>query len=133
MEDFLKADGLSRIIFYFQEVDNIPDAGTLLTCLSHVHVSSVNNNQFFLFGFCVLLFLSLIMCDFSVEHVRLGPGGVQSATIKPRPKVFITDTRDMQLSGACVFFIKINPSKALTLANICQVIYLYTLQLYFDQ
>ena len=47
MEDFLKADGLSRIIFYFQEVDNIPDAGTLLTCLSDVHVSSVNNNQFF--------------------------------------------------------------------------------------
>lgn len=71
--------------------------------------------------------LNLIMCDFSVEHVRLGPGGVQSATIKPRPKVFITDTRDMQLSGACVFFIKINPSKALTLANICQVIYLHTL------
>ena len=55
MEDFLKADGLSRIIFYFQEVDNIPDAGTLLTCLSHVYVSSVNNNQFFLFGFCMLL------------------------------------------------------------------------------
>lgn len=47
MEDFLKADGLSRMIFYFQEVDNIPDAGTLLTCLSRVHVSSVNNNQFF--------------------------------------------------------------------------------------
>ena len=29
MEDFFKADGLSRIIFYFQEVDNIPDAGTV--------------------------------------------------------------------------------------------------------
>ena len=126
MEDFLKADGLSRIIFYFQEVDNIPDAGTLLTCLSHVHVSSVNNNQFFSL-WLLRTALNLIMCDFSVEHVRLGPGGVQSATIKPRPKVFITDTRDMQLSGACVFFIKINPSKALTLANICQVIYLHTL------
>lgn len=132
MEDFLKADGLSRIIFYFQEVDNIPDAGTLLTCLSHVHVSSVNNNQFFSL-WLLRAALNLIMFDFSVEHVRLGPGGVQSATIKPRPKVFITDTRDMQLSGACVFFIKINPSKALTLANICQVIYLYTLSLYFDQ
>ena len=132
MEDFLKADGLSRIIFYFQEVDNIPDAGTLLTCLSHVHVSSLNNNQFFSL-WLLRAALNLIMCDFSVEHVRLGPGGVQSATIKPRPKVFITDTRDMQLSGACVFFIKINPSKALTLANICQVIYLHTLQLYFDR
>ena len=132
MEDFLKADGLSRIIFYFQEVDNIPDAGTLLTCLSRVHVSSVNNNQFFSL-WLLRAALNLIMCDFSVEHVRLGPGGVQSATIKPRPKVFITDTRDMQLSGACVFFIKINPSKALTLANICQVIYLYTLSLYFDR
>lgn len=126
MEDFLKADGLSRIIFYFQEVDNIPDAGTLLTCLSPVHVSSVNNKQFFSL-WLLRAALNLIMCDFSVEHVRLGPGGVQSATIKPRPKVFITDTRDMQLSGACVFFIKINPSKALTLANICQVIYLHTL------
>ena len=132
MEDFLKADGLSRIIFYFQEVDNIPDAGTLLTCLSHVHVSSVNDNEFFSL-WLLRAVLNLIMCDFSVEHVRLGPGGVQSATIKPRPKVFITDTRDMQLSGACVFFIKINPSKALTLANICQVIYLYTLSLYFDR
>ena len=29
MEDFLKADGLSRIIFYFQEVENLPDAGNL--------------------------------------------------------------------------------------------------------
>lgn len=132
MEDFLKADGLSRIIFYFQEVDNIPDAGTLLTCLSHVHVSSVNDNEFFSL-WLLRAVLNLIMCDFSVEHVRLGPGGVQSATIKPRPKVFITDTRDMQLSGACVFFIKINPSKALTLANICQVIYLHTLWLYFDR
>ena len=126
MEDFLKADGLSRIIFYFQEVDNIPDAGTLLTCLSHVHVSSVNDNEFFSL-WLLRAVLNLIMCDFSVEHVRLGPGGVQSATIKPRPKVFITDTRDMQLSGACVFFIKINPSKAITLANICQVIYLHPL------
>lgn len=27
MEDFFKAEGLSRIIFYFQEVDNLPDAG----------------------------------------------------------------------------------------------------------
>ena len=126
MEDFLKADGLSRIIFYFQEVDNIPDAGTLLTCLSHVHVSSVNDNDFFSL-WLLRAVLNLIMCDFSVEHVRLGPGGVQSATIKPRPKVFITDTRDMQLSGACVFFIKINPSKAITLANICQVIYLHPL------
>ena len=35
MEDFFKADGLSRIIFYFQEVDNLPDAGAdLLTCWS---------------------------------------------------------------------------------------------------
>ena len=30
MEDFFKADGLSRIIFYFQEVENLPDAGKLL-------------------------------------------------------------------------------------------------------
>ena len=35
MEDFLKADGLSRIIFYFQEVENLPDAGNynILGCL----------------------------------------------------------------------------------------------------
>lgn len=58
---------------------------------------------------------------FSVEHVRLGPGGAQSASIRTKPKVFITDTRDMQLVGACVFFIKINPSKALSMANISQV------------
>ena len=61
------------------------------------------------------------MLFFSVEHVRLGPGGAQSANIKTKPKVFVTDTRDMQLAGACVFFIKINPSKALTMANISQV------------
>lgn len=29
MEDFFKAEGLSRIIFYFQEVDNLPDAGNV--------------------------------------------------------------------------------------------------------
>lgn len=61
---------------------------------------------------------------FSVEHVRLGPGGAQAASIKTKSKVFITDARDMQLSGACVFFIKINPSKAITLANISQVTHL---------
>ncbi|CAH3041642.1 unnamed protein product [Pocillopora meandrina] len=81
MEDFFKADGLSKIIFYFQEVETLPDA---------------------------------------VEHVRLGPGGAQATNIKTKPKVFITDTKDMQLTGACVFFIKINPTKALTMANISQ-------------
>ena len=30
MENFFKADGLSRIIFYFQEVENLPDAGIFL-------------------------------------------------------------------------------------------------------
>lgn len=29
MEDFFKAEGLSRIIFYFQEDENLPDAGTV--------------------------------------------------------------------------------------------------------
>lgn len=67
-----------------------------------------------------------VLLFFAVEHVRLGPGGAQAANIKTKPKVFITDTRDMQLAGACVFFIKINPSKALTLANINQVIIIYT-------
>ena len=37
MEDFFKADGLSRIIFYFQEVDNIPDAGTA----ENIHVLNI--------------------------------------------------------------------------------------------
>lgn len=72
---------------------------------------------------CLALTCStVIIASFAVEHVRLGPGGAQTANIKTKPKVFITDTRDMQLAGACVFFIKINPSKALTLANINQVI-----------
>ena len=41
MEDFFKADGLSRIIFYFQEVENLPDAGTLISSsvISRVTVS----------------------------------------------------------------------------------------------
>lgn len=60
----------------------------------------------------------------TVEHVRLGPGGAQATNIKTKPKVFITDTKDMQLTGACVFFIKINPTKALTMANISQVMLL---------
>ena len=68
------------------------------------------------------IFLTVSIAFFAVEHVRLGPGGAQAANIKTKPKVFITDTRDMQLAGACVFFIKINTSKALTLANINQVI-----------
>ena len=47
MEDFFKADGLSRIIFYFQEVDNIPDAGTVFAnrfsrCV-HVCMVKMNN------------------------------------------------------------------------------------------
>lgn len=65
--------------------------------------------------------LPYFLLSFPVEHVRLGPGGAQATNIKTKPKVFVTDTRDMQLAGACVFFIKINPSKALTLANISQV------------
>jgi len=37
MEDFFKADGLSRIIFYFQEVENLPDAGTFLESFQGWH------------------------------------------------------------------------------------------------
>ncbi|EDO35603.1 predicted protein [Nematostella vectensis] len=81
MENFFKPDGLQKIMFYYQETDNIPEA---------------------------------------VEHVRLGPGGAQRTTIKTKPKVFVTDGKDNQLSGACVFFIRINPSKQINTANIYQ-------------
>ncbi|XP_032231416.1 dynein axonemal heavy chain 5-like [Nematostella vectensis] len=79
MENFFKPDGLQKIMFYYQETDNIPEA---------------------------------------VEHVRLGPGGAPRTTIKTKPKVFVTDGKDNQLSGACVFFIRINPSKQINTSNI---------------
>jgi dynein heavy chain len=56
-----------------------------------------------------------------VEHVRIGPGGAQKATIKSKSKVFVTDGKDETLSGACIFFIRSNPSKQISIANIYQV------------
>ncbi|KXJ25255.1 Dynein heavy chain 5, axonemal [Exaiptasia diaphana] len=82
MDAFFKAEGLQKIMFFFQESDsNVPEA---------------------------------------VEHVRLGPSGAQKTVIKSKYKVFLTDGKDEMLSGACIFFIRNNPSKQVTFANIFQ-------------
>ena len=58
----------------------------------------------------------------AVEQFRIGPGGAQKTTVKTsKPRVFVTDGKDEEITGVCVFFIRVNPSKAITFANIFQV------------
>ncbi|GAB1299283.1 Dynein axonemal heavy chain 5 [Apodemus speciosus] len=49
-------------------------------------------------------------------------GGVNPVSGKTKkPKVFVTEGKDVALMGACVFFIRSDPSKAITAENIHQV------------
>lgn len=38
-----------------------------------------------------------------------------------KPKVFVTEGKDVALTGVCVFFIRSDPSKAITAENIHRV------------
>ena len=50
------------------------------------------------------------------------PGGVNSVSGKmKKPKVFVTEGKDVALTGVCVFFIRTNPDKAITPENIHRV------------
>ncbi|XP_043743727.1 dynein axonemal heavy chain 5 [Cervus elaphus] len=55
-----------------------------------------------------------------VETGQLGsPGGVNSVSGKmKKPKVFVTEGKDVALTGVCVFFIRTNPARAITPENI---------------
>ncbi|KAJ1070130.1 hypothetical protein K5549_006678 [Capra hircus] len=55
-----------------------------------------------------------------VETGQLGsPGGVNSVSGKMKePKVFVTEGKDVALTGVCVFFIRTNPATAITPENI---------------
>nr|XP_060489937.1 dynein axonemal heavy chain 5 [Panthera onca] len=47
------------------------------------------------------------------------PGGVTSLSEKiKKPKVFVTEGKDVALTGVCVFFIRTDPSRAITPENI---------------
>lgn len=56
MEDFFKADGLSRIIFYFQEVENLPDAGTFLESFQGLQ-SGKGETEGYVGGFKVYMYI----------------------------------------------------------------------------
>ena len=50
------------------------------------------------------------------------PGGVNSVSAKvKKPKVFVTEGKDVALTGVCVFFIRTNPARAITPENIHRV------------
>lgn len=51
MEDFFKADGLSRIIFYFQEVENLPEAGNL-NLMASAFTLLLKSNRFYDLSLC---------------------------------------------------------------------------------
>ena len=69
-----------------------------------------------------ILRINVSYCLCLVEQFRIGPGGAQKTTIKTsRAKVFVTDGKDEEVTGICVFFIKVNPSRAINSANIFQV------------
>ncbi|EPY86356.1 dynein heavy chain 5, axonemal [Camelus ferus] len=56
------------------------------------------------------------------ETGQLGsPGGANPISGKvKKPKVFVTEGKDVALTGVCVFFIRTNPSRAITPENIHQ-------------
>lgn len=50
------------------------------------------------------------------------PGGVNLVSGKmKKPKVFVTEGKDVALTGVCVFFIRTDSSKAVTPENIHRV------------
>lgn len=59
MEDFFKADGLSRIVFYFQEVENLPDAGTFLESFQGLQ-SGKGETKGYVGGFKVYMYMTCI-------------------------------------------------------------------------
>lgn len=60
---------------------------------------------------------------FSAIVGQLGsPGGVNPLSEKiKKPKVFVTEGKDVALTGVCVFFIRTDPSRAITPENIHRV------------
>ncbi|XP_019376784.1 PREDICTED: dynein heavy chain 5, axonemal [Gavialis gangeticus] len=61
-----------------------------------------------------------------VEAAETGPFGIPGAAItshsirSKKPKVFVTEAKDVALTGICVFFIRSSPSKTITTENIHQ-------------
>ncbi|KAL8182705.1 UNVERIFIED_CONTAM: Dynein heavy chain 5, axonemal [Gekko kuhli] len=60
--------------------------------------------------------------DVEASEAGLGPAGANPHSAKhKKAKVFITEGKDVALTGICVFFIRCNPSKAITPENVHQV------------
>ena len=57
---------------------------------------------------------------FSVEQVRVGPPQPK-ITRSSKPKVFVTNGRDIPLRGICLVFTKVEPGTQITEANISKV------------
>lgn len=58
----------------------------------------------------------------SIEHFGLPGTGINShLTKKKKPKVFVTEGKEVALTGVCVFFIRSSLFKPITTENIYQV------------
>jgi len=57
----------------------------------------------------------------SIGHFGLPATGMNSHLTKKKPKVFVTEGKDVALTGVCVFFIRSSLFKPITTENIDQV------------
>ena len=57
---------------------------------------------------------------FSVDHVRLGPVG-QRTSRSGKPKVFVSNGRDVPLHGVALIFLRTQPTVAVTDTNMSKV------------
>jgi len=57
---------------------------------------------------------------FTVEHLRLGPGG-QRTPRSGKPKVFVSNGKEVALRGTALVFLRPQPNIAITDVNIAKV------------
>lgn len=57
----------------------------------------------------------------SIENFGLPETGMNSHLTKKKPKVFVTEGKEVALTGVCIFFIRDNLFKLITTENIHQV------------
>ncbi|XP_061445335.1 dynein axonemal heavy chain 5 isoform X5 [Rhineura floridana] len=84
----------------------------------HVYLEIERIDKFFVAGG----FHHVMFYYQDVEATEKGHGGSAGASPhsakSKRPKLFVTEGNDVALTGICVFFIRTNPSKAITTENI---------------
>ena len=110
IDAFLAANGVARLIFFYQEPEAPPpDAG------GTKRKQGLKNQQ----NFTDILF--------AVEHFRLGAASGNRPVKAGKPKVFVTDAKSVPLHGWCLVFTRTNTKMALQEADMAKEVNFMTM------